>query len=114
MLDHLRAAFIAVMLAFSLLTGSGAVAASASPAGLVCQDQASSGMSADHSLPNRECGQSMMGSTCAVHVTCGAILVSLSAGADVHGLAAGWRATPPSSLTWTRLPPDTPPPIALL
>jgi hypothetical protein len=112
MLDHLRAAFIAVMLAFGLLAGGGVAVAGASPAAAMCQDQALTEMTGDHSLPKQECGKGMMDTACGVHMACGAILATLS-GAEGHPRLADWLAKPSSSLTWTRLPPDTPPPIAL-
>lgn len=112
MLDHLRAAIIAVLLSLGLLAGGGSAGAWASPATALCQDQAGTGMAGDHSLPAQECGKGMMGTACAVHLTCAAILATLS-GAEGHPRLAEWLAKPSSSLTWTRLPPDTPPPIAL-
>lgn len=113
MLDRLRAVFIAVMLAFGLLVGGVADSAWASPSSASCGNQAMAHMSGDHSLPAPDCGNGMMDATCVAHVSCTAVMPTLS-GSGMHARLTDWLAVPPSSLTGTRLPPDTPPPIALI
>lgn len=111
MLDRLRAALIACILALGLLAGGGSVGASELSANSLCMDQTT--MPAGHSPSAQECGNGAMDGTCGVHLVCTAIVAGRP-GIELRDRNTVWFAAMPSALIWTRLPPETPPPIALL
>ena len=114
MIDRLRLAFAALVLAFGLLAGPGSAFAEMSPGSVPCHDRTMTQLFAGQTTPMQNCRDGLVHKGCMVHASFVAVMAPAAPSAFVGIRMTAWTVLPPSSLTGAHIPPDTRPPIALI